>query len=578
MKTINLTNSVKTPRDWQTECTSKALKWLTETKEDNRFLMNAAPGSGKTICASWIADNLFDKGEIEKVIVIAPRSEVVDQWAQEYKQITRRNMLRITGSVSETEELDSDLCSTWSAINGLSEPYQMICKSKKTLVICDESHHASIKAAWGIGAIKAFEEAKYVLLLTGTPYRTDDEETAFLELNDENQISHPIDGSYEITYGQAVDEGYCRPITFHRHDGNLKVVDKQGGLVANVSRNETVVSNEYSLFKSLQKSLNFYQTALTIPLKPDGKTREYENSYHKTMLEAGIAKLEDIRNRAPNAGGLVIAPKVEIAEYMAELLEMMTGEKPVLVHHDNKGSDRKIKDFRDSKKKWIVSVKMISEGVDIPRLRTLVYLPSDQTQLFFRQAMGRVVRNLSVEDDSRAYVVMPAHKKLEEYADLVENEMSPGKRKEKKEKKNKICPSCNTESSLSQKICECGHEFPEKQYIYKRCINEECGVDNEINADECISCGTSFRQEFIISLQSAERMGVITRGSRISEENARLSEQMYSGVRRDVLESGNENMMKIFKLVTDEMLFDFLAIGMKNVPKEQYNKIHNNNS
>lgn len=577
MKKIKLTNSVKLPRDWQTECASKAITWLTETKKDKRFLMNAAPGSGKTICAAWIADNLFDRGEIEKVIVIAPRSEVVDQWAIEYKQVTRRNMLRITGSVSETEELDSDLCSTWSAIKGLSEPYQIICKNKKTLVICDESHHASIKAAWGIGAIKAFDEAKYVLLLTGTPYRSDDEETAFLELDDGGEISHPIDGSYEITYGRAVDEGYCRPITFHRHDGNLKVIDKQGSLVANVSRNETVISDDYSLYKSLQKSLNFYQTALTIPLKPDGKTREYENSYHKTMLEAGIAKLEDIRDRAPNAGGLVIAPKIEIAEYMAELLEMMTGEKPVLVHHDNKGSDRKIKDFRDSKKKWIVSVKMVSEGVDIPRLRILVYLPYDLTQLFFRQAMGRVVRSLSIEDDSRAYVVMPSHKILEEYADLVENEMSPGKRKDDKKKKTKICPSCNTECTLSQKICECSYEFPEKKHVYKRCINEECGVDNEINADECISCGNSFRQEFIVSLESAQRMGVIARGKRISEENVKLSEIMFKGVRQDILQSGNEKLIWILKHLPDEMIFDFINIGMKNMPKEKFDKIQNNN-
>ena len=569
MKKIELTNSVKTPRDWQIECTHKALTWLTETKKDNRFLVNAAPGSGKTICASWIADNLFDKNEIEKVIVIAPRSEVVDQWANEYKQITGRNMLRITGTVSDSEELDSDLCSTWSAIKGLSEAYQIICNTKKTLVICDESHHASIEAAWGIGAMKSFSNAKYVLLLTGTPYRSDDEQTVFLELDNSGTISHPVDGSYEITYGRAVDEGYCRPITFHRHDANLKVVSKQGDVVADVSRNQTVISKDYQIFKSLQKSLNFYQTALTIPLKPDGKTREYENSYHKSMLEAGFAKLEDIRDEIPNAGGLIIAPKIEIAEYMSELIEMMTGEKPVLVHHDSKGSDRKIKDFRDSNKKWIVSVKMISEGVDIPRLRILVYLPSDLTQLFFRQAMGRVVRNLHLEDDSRAYVVMPAHKILEEYADLVENEMSPGKRKDEKKKRNRICPVCSAECTFSQKICECGHEFPEKEFSTKKCINDECDIMNDRHAEECISCGTSFRKEFIVSLTSAERMGVIARGARISEENTRISELMYKGYRKDILESGNENMIRVLKIIPDEMLLDFISVGIKNMPKEK---------
>ena len=55
---------------------------------------------------------------------------------------------------------------------------------------------------------------------------------------DDGKIAHPMEGSYEITYGEAVDLGYCRPITFHRHEGNLKVIDKQGALVAEVSGEE----------------------------------------------------------------------------------------------------------------------------------------------------------------------------------------------------------------------------------------------------------------------------------------------------------------------------------------------------
>ena len=179
MKKIKLAGNVPTPRNWQTECTYKALEWLTKTKKDKRFLINAAPGTGKTICASWIAANLIDMGEIEKVIVIAPRSEVVDQWAVEFKQVTGKEMIRITGSDSKPNEFDSNLCSTWSAISGLLEAYQITCKEKKTLVICDEHHHAAISAAWGTGAYGAFEEAKYIMVLTGTPYRSDEKETAW---------------------------------------------------------------------------------------------------------------------------------------------------------------------------------------------------------------------------------------------------------------------------------------------------------------------------------------------------------------------------------------------------------------
>ena len=110
------------------------------------------------------------------------------------------------------------------------------------------------------------------------------------------------------------------------------------------------------------------------------------------MLEKGIQKLSEVQLTKPDAGGLVIAPNIQVAEYMAGLLHTLTGEKPELVHSQLPNSTNTIDRFRNSKKNWIVSVAMVSEGVDIKRLRVLVFLPNAKTELFFRQAMGRVVR------------------------------------------------------------------------------------------------------------------------------------------------------------------------------------------
>ena len=111
--------------------------------------------------------------------------------------------------------------------------------------------------------------------------------------------------------------------------------------------------------------------------------------YQASMIEHGIKKLEEIRWRLPNAGGLVIAPNIEMAEYMAKILEQLENEKPILVHSHLTNSENQIEKFKNTDKKWIVSVNMISEGVDIKRLRLLVYLPFSQTELSFRQALGR---------------------------------------------------------------------------------------------------------------------------------------------------------------------------------------------
>ncbi len=110
------------------------------------------------------------------------------------------------------------------------------------------------------------------------------------------------------------------------------------------------------------------------------------------MLKWRISKLDDLRDAIPKAGGLVIAPKIEVAKYMAALLEQIDGEKPVLVHSQMPNVKERISAFKNTNKRWLVAVAMISEGVDIERLRVLVYLPSVQTELSFRQAMGRVVR------------------------------------------------------------------------------------------------------------------------------------------------------------------------------------------
>ena len=133
------------------------------------------------------------------------------------------------------------------------------------------------------------------------------------------------------------------------------------------------------------------------------------------MIKVGIDKLQEAKRRLHNAGGLVIAPNIFVAEHMAQLLETITGNKPILVHSELVNSENKIASFRNSKKDWIVSVAMISEGVDIKRLRVLLYLPNSQTELSFRQAMGRIVRTMGPDDDSISHVVLPTYKILENY-------------------------------------------------------------------------------------------------------------------------------------------------------------------
>lgn len=539
-----------TLRAWQAEATAKALNWLVETKGDRHFLINAAPGAGKTICASVIALKLIDLDEIERVIVIAPRSEVVKQWGEEFKFVTDRHMTKVTGSETKIEDYGVDLCATWAAIQGLLDGFQQVCKTSKTLVICDEHHHAAVEAAWGEGADGAFADAKYVLILSGTPIRSDGKEPIWFAYDDFGQIDHPEEGTYTLTYGEAVDLGYCRPITFHRHEGQFSVSLPDGENIAVSGSEGAELTGELKRINGLQQALDFYKLACTPKYLPDGATPDI-SSYQATMLEWAIAKLDDQRDTIPNAGGLIIAPNIAVAEYMSELLELMEGKRPALVHSQMANAEGRIAAYKNTDQRWLVSVAMISEGVDIKRLRILVYLPSAQTELSFRQSMGRVVRTLGENDISRAYVIMPTHRIFEEYARRVEEEMSPTARKDSPPATTKICPICEADCPKDEETChECGHEFPPRTPGFKTC--SECESLNPIGAEECQVCGHSFQHDFDISLNDALRMGAIIRGMDLDEEEVLEGERIGNEVRTAILKSGDDALINLLQKLPEE--------------------------
>jgi superfamily II DNA or RNA helicase len=537
-------------RPWQQAARDKALAWLLEVRTDRHFLINAAPGAGKTIAACVIADELVRRDEIDRVIVIAPRAEVVSQWSDDFRRVTGRYMSKVTARDGDIAALRMDVCATWAAVQGLQDALQGVCGSARTLVICDEHHHAAVEAAWGDGADSAFAEATFVLVLTGTPVRSDGEHSVWLAYDDAGAIDQPDAGTYTLTYGEAVDLGYCRPVTFHRHAGKF-TVDLEGGQSVTVTNDtEPKLSPELARIPGLQRALNFYKLACTPQFKSDGRT-PLSTGYQATMLECAGEKLTELRHRMPNAGGLVIAPSIEMAEYFERLITMIEGEPPLLVHSQMASPESKIRAFRNTDHRWLVSVAMVSEGVDIPRLRVLVYLPTALTELAFRQAVGRVVRTSGPEDDTRAYVVMPSFDTFDTFARRVEDEMSGAARDAGAAPRTKRCPSCAQECELGTKSCpSCEHVFPERATRLKPC--PVCRALNPASAAICMQCGVSFAPVFTLTLDDALRAGAIIRGMDIGETEVRQAEQIAPIVRGRVLQSGDQTLIRVLRTLPDE--------------------------
>ena len=540
-------------RPWQQIALSKSLKWLVDDRSDKHFLVNAAPGAGKTLMACALAKELISRDEIDRVIVIAPRNEVVNQWSDDFKWVTGRFMGKVTAGDGDISELGTDVCATWSAVQGLQDALQAVCQRSRVLIICDEHHHAAIEAVWGKTADSAFSNAAFSLILTGTPVRSDGAKSVWLNYNSMGGIDHPEEGSYTLTYGEAVDLGYCRPVTFHRHEGKF-TVDLDDGSHVNVSgQSESKLPKDIAKIPGLQRALNFYRLACTPQYEVDNST-PLSSGNQTTMVDWASSKLNELRHRMPEAGGLVIAPNIEMAEYMVKVIELVEGEKPMLVHSNMPNPEAKIRAFRNTDKRWLVSVSMVSEGVDIKRLRVLLYLPNATTELYFRQAIGRVVRTYGPEDDTRAYVVMPSFDIFEDYARKIEDEMPPSTLKESSSKpKLKRCPKCHAESALSATGCsECGHEFGKTKERFKSC--PDCSSLNPLSATSCHACGSKFSPAFVLTLDEALRNGAIVRGMDIDEKTVQESEEIAPKVRNLILKSGDDKLLKVIKTLPDESM------------------------
>jgi superfamily II DNA or RNA helicase len=117
-----------------------------------------------------------------------------------------------------------------------------------------------------------------------------------------------------------------------------------------------------------------------------------EGDWMPNVLRAADTRLTEVRKAIPDAGGLVIASDQNSARAYAKMLREITGHGATLVLSDEAEASQRISDFSDSDDRWMVAVRMVSEGVDVPRLAVGVYATSISTPLFFAQAVGRFVR------------------------------------------------------------------------------------------------------------------------------------------------------------------------------------------
>jgi superfamily II DNA or RNA helicase len=378
-------------RTWQRD----AIEALAAHSGDS-FLASATPAAGKTTFGLRVAYDMVASGRVERVVVAAPTTHICRQWsadAARYGLDLEPNRPNSEG----TEPCDR---------HGLAVTYQTIAAGPRlharaawrpTLLIADEPHHMGDHAAWGTRTREAFGGATFRLLLSGTPFRSDSSPIPWVTY-DEDGVSL---ADFSYGYSHALLDGVCRPIAFHPYDGEMEW--RADGRLRRATFEQVLPRAEAA-------------RRLRTALAPDG-------DWMGEVLREADATLSRVRaDGHRDAGGLVVASDQEHARAIAARLERVAGESPEIVMSDEPEASTRIAAFSASSKRWLVSVLMVSEGVDIPRLRVGVYATAARTELFFRQVVGRFVRRTPVPARQMSYLLLPADERLRRLAVEIEEE------------------------------------------------------------------------------------------------------------------------------------------------------------
>ncbi|HWC23242.1 MAG TPA: DEAD/DEAH box helicase [Flexivirga sp.] len=381
-------------RAWQ----ASALEtYLTEQPRD--FLAVATPGAGKTTYALRLATELLQRGIIEQITIVAPTEHLKTQWADAAARVGIHIDPRFTNAQEQHAKGFDGIAVTYAGVASRPALHRYRTERKRTLIILDEVHHGGDTKSWGDAIREAFEPATRRICLTGTPFRSDTAPIPFVRYEEGPDGIRRSASDFTYGYADALRDGVVRPVLFMAYGGAM--------------RWRTSAGDEISARLGEPLTKDATAAAWRTALDPMG-------AWIPAVLRAADKRLTEVRRHMPDAGGLVIASNQTAARAYARILAEVTGVRPTVVLSDDSGASSRIEEFASSEERWMVAVRMVSEGVDVPRLAVGVFATSTSTPLYFAQAVGRFVR--ARRRGETATVFLPTVPTIMELAATMEKE------------------------------------------------------------------------------------------------------------------------------------------------------------
>ncbi|MEZ8306661.1 DEAD/DEAH box helicase [Vibrio splendidus] len=436
-------------RQWQVECSEKALQKFKTNQQ--HFFCQATPGAGKTVLAATVASRLLNEGMVDLVLCFSPSLTVSDGIKRTFSQILNCTFNGGLGSIGQSL--------TYQSIQFLNDDFWKALRNHRVFVVFDEIHHCSGSKlenanVWGQQVLTKIQGlATYTLAMSGTPWRSDSLPIVMSEYSDpEGQIL--VD--YQYTLKQAIVDKVCR-------SPKLVLVDNEH---LSVTSNEKVESFS-SILEMLKQTKTSYQSVI------------HNQDAMEYLLGLGCKKLAEIRTQSPNAGGLVVASSVQHAQTIQKILSQKYSQSVSIVTYRHEDPLAEIERYRQSGAQWIVSVGMISEGTDIPRLQVCCHMSSVKTELYFRQVLGRILRvNSTIKQQAWLYTF--AEQSLIEFSERIEQDIPDS------------CMFAKIESliefeSESQHTCLTGHGLLEEREEVNSKLVWSSAIGTELNSTGSLS-------------------------------------------------------------------------------------------
>lgn len=410
------------------------------------FVFEACPGAGKSYMAAELAWHMLNdqQSAIDLVLVVVPWKSIqgdVDSGmikAFDSRGLRCRDRLMIRGAriVQQPVPHNLDAIVTTYAeamtVEGAETLELWASKGLRIAIVFDEIHHANeLNGAWGNNADRANECCRQIIVMSGTYFRTDCKPIKFVEYDDNGRpkLSCP-----PYKFAEAVRDRCVRPVSVKYTDVHVRCIHEKTGVE---THSLSSVAPSDSRLGSIQKEV----------FNPEGdyvRATILDVHEHITNTRKRFRDAACLFTCRPGISESDTSTEDRHVHRIAQKIRQYTGEDVTVVTHSDRNATGKIDAFRKGTQPYLVAVNMISEGVDIPRLRAVAVMRYIRSEMMFRQIVGRAVRMTRDEDGTAAKIFVPKFQLMHQFGMNLEGESLQAI-------KDLQCKQCNQYPC----VCEC---------------------------------------------------------------------------------------------------------------------------